>query len=198
MPSRVRLPNTSASGVCGCSGCSFDISIIRSTAVSANFLPRAPAGITAKTAGEMPRAPSIPMTALPMGHRYCRAGSGARFRGQPRGTTPLTRANEESVGPTMAMPSVPRRVRCGRASRSSAVSLLLETCRQTSSVATTPRSSYRASVGLRNSAINPMEENVAVIMRATAPVLPTPVIPSLAFRSAQLPTGSGLSPPDRC
>ena len=116
---------------------------------------------------------------------------GARLRGQASRSTPassttsLPRAREDSARPTIAILAVPRRFRWGSTSSNSPVSPLLESRRQTSSDATTPKSPWRASTGLRKRAINPMDENVAAIFRATMPLLPTPVITSLARWSAQ-------------
>ena len=129
--------------------------------------------------------------ASPMAMATAVLAVGARFSGHTSRSTPassttsLPRANEESARPTMAMRPVPRRVRWGSTSSNSVVSPLLESSRQTSSAATTPRSPCSASVGLRNRAMSPIDENVAAILRATMPLLPTPVITSLALRSAQ-------------
>ena len=130
-------------------------------------------------------------SASPMAIATAVLAVGARLSGQTSrstlasSTTSLPRPRDDSARPTIAMRPVPRRLRWGSTSSNSVVSPLLESIKQTSSGATTPRSPCKASRGLRYNAIKPMDENVAAIFRATMPLLPTPVITSLAFRSAQ-------------
>ena len=146
----------------------------------------------AKSSGEMPaRSIHTAARASPMAMATAVLAVGARLRGhtsrstEPSSTTSQPRAKAESIRPTRAMRPVPRRLRWGRIASSSSVSPLLESSRATSSEATIPRSPCRASVGLRNTAVRPIEEKVAAILRATIPLLPTPVTTSFARRVRQ-------------
>ena len=143
----------------------------------------------AKSSGEMPaRSIHTAARASPIAIATAVLAVGARFSGQtsrstePSSTTSQPVARLDARRPTRAIRAVPRRRRWGRIASNSSVSPLFESSRATSSAATMPRSPCRASTGLRNTAVRPIEEKVAAILRATMPLLPTPVSTSLARR----------------
>ena len=147
----------------------------------------------AKSWGEMPaRSIHTAARASPIAMATAVLAVGARLRGQisrsteASSTTSQWRARLELRRPTRAMRAVPRRRRWGRIARSSSVSPLLESSSTTSSAATMPMSPCRASPGWRKTAVRLREEKVAAILRATMPLLPTPLTTSFPRRAAQL------------
>src|SRR6266545_605954 len=155
---------------------------ITSATRRSSFRPSAPLGWSAaKSSRRNPlTSSSVTARASPRASATVVLAVGARVSGQASSTTDASsatvawRPRGESASPVRAMIGTPRRLSWLTSPNSSSEAPLFESTTATSSRPTMPRSPWSESTGCRKVAGVPVEVNVAAILRAISPDLPTP------------------------
>src|SRR5438093_1671095 len=183
---------------------------ITSATRSSRFLPKAPAGCNAaKSPRPKPFSSSTATaSASPSASAAVVLAVGASVSGHassvtlPSSTTSAWRASTESGSPVSAIMGTPSRFSWLTSPNSSSEAPLFESRSATSCRPTMPRSPCSESTGGRNDAGVPVDVNVAAILRAINPDLPSPEtmrrpLASVSRRTARANAGPRRSPARR-